>query len=83
MLNRTMYVWNDIILFVSTTESGFKQMVRNAPKFRARKAVIHVISIAGCFVLMHVPLIINACHFSMMLATGCNVKAINYMEQSP
>jgi hypothetical protein len=37
MLNRTICVWNDIILFVSTTEAGFKQMVRNALKLSSEQ----------------------------------------------
>ena len=35
-----------------------------------------VISTAGRFVLMYVLLIINVCHFIMMLIPGCNVVIV-------
>jgi hypothetical protein len=41
-----------------------------------------VISVAGCFVLMHVLLIINVCHFIMMQIPGCNVKVLTRQEIS-
>jgi hypothetical protein len=85
MVKRTIYVWNHIILCAQQNKgSNRRSKMHRSQEFTARKDVLHiVISKAGCFVLMHVLLVINMCHFMMMLITGCNVTAVNYMEQSP